>query len=77
MIWIARIARPDAIFDSSAAAQTFSVCKMIDILEETKTFPNMKKKKIRRKKTRMIAIPRRGVQSFYMGNKMVLTKWIF
>ena len=33
-MWIARIARPDAIYDASAAAQTFSVGEMEIFIEE-------------------------------------------
>ena len=33
LMWIARIARPGAIYDASAAALTFSAGKMIDISE--------------------------------------------
>ena len=33
-MWVARTARPGAIYDASAAAQTFSVGEMVDILEE-------------------------------------------
>ena len=34
LMWIARIARPGAIYDASASAQTFSAAEMMDFLEE-------------------------------------------
>ena len=41
----ARIARPGAIYDASAAAPTFPVGKMVDSLGEKETFPKMKKRR--------------------------------
>ena len=46
LMWIARIARPGAIYDASAAAQTFSVEEMVIFWKKKKS----KKKKKRRKK---------------------------
>ena len=34
LMWIARIARPGAIYDASASAQTFSTGEMMEFLEE-------------------------------------------
>ena len=34
LMWIARIARPGAIYDASASAQTFATGEMMDFLEE-------------------------------------------
>ena len=34
LMWIARIARPGAIYDASASAQTFPTGEMMDFLEE-------------------------------------------
>ena len=61
---VARIARPGAICDASAAAQTFSSGKMIDILEEKKIFQKMKKIKIPRKKVRVRLIICLAFQNF-------------
>ena len=38
LMWIARIARPGAIYDASAAAQTFSTVEMIEFSEEENLF---------------------------------------
>ena len=45
LMWIARIARPDAIDDASAAAQTFSVGEMGIFIEEEEEKKYRKSKK--------------------------------
>ena len=52
---IARIARPGAIYDSSAVAQTFSAGATIDILEEKDDISENEEKKTPRKKARIIS----------------------
>ena len=42
LMWVARIARPGAIYDAPAAAQTFSVGKRSIFWKKTETFPKMK-----------------------------------
>ena len=43
-MWIARITRPGAIYEASAAAQTFSVGKALDISEEKEDFSENEEK---------------------------------
>ena len=40
LMWIARIARPGAIYDASAAAQTFSTAELIEFLGDGNLFPD-------------------------------------
>ena len=49
-MWIARIARPGAIYDASAAAQTFSGGKIIDVSEEKEDILEIKENGDFRKK---------------------------
>ena len=78
-MWIARFSRPESIYDDAAAAQTFSVGKMIGISEAKKAFSKMKKRRLPERKNDFDHIP--GFSEFLQGiqrdvNKVNLLKKI-
>ena len=74
-MWIARFERPGAIYDASAAAQTFPVGKMVDILEEREELSENGENGISRKKEWFLS--HTGICGIFTWGERTLAKCIF